>query len=419
MLGLHRPPRSPLGHWRGSGNPGGHRRGAVPRALHPEGIAREYGRALVGIVGRAREAFADLLAELPALLAGGARARRDAPTPAPTRVEPPTWGNVSRKVYTLDPADLRARGVYSLPAGAQRGRVERIRAGRTAGHTFAPVRLMVHGDGSFEVIDGRHRLIEALEAGRPVEVVVERGSKAATAGSTGTTSIFEQLPPATARAAALPEVASVVGTGAETRRVRELIEVARVRLAQAIPTRDLEALAERFARQTATFQRIQFVRQTRAVLGADVFLADRRLEPLVAAFVDANVGLIRAIPEKLATDIEGEVMRAIQGGKLHADLAKDLARRFEFGEDRARLIARDQVGKAYAQIAQSRQRELGVTRFVWRTVEDERVRPEHETLNGKTFDYDEPPDEGFPGDAINCRCSAEPVLSDLLDTLGD
>lgn len=95
-------------------------------------------------------------------------------------------------------------------------------------------------------------------------------------------------------------------------------------------------------------------------------------------------------------------MRAIQDGQLHGDLADELEGQFGFSEDRAALIARDQIGKAYGQINASRQREMGVTQFIWRTVEDERVRSEHEDRNGETYDYSDPPDGELPGEPINC-----------------
>jgi SPP1 gp7 family putative phage head morphogenesis protein len=67
----------------------------------------------------------------------------------------------------------------------------------------------------------------------------------------------------------------------------------------------------------------------------------------------------------------------------------------------------------------ARQRELGVERFVWRTMGDERVRDEHDELKGETFSYDDPPEiDGeptLPGDDVQCRCYAEPVLDDLFD----
>lgn len=205
----------------------------------------------------------------------------------------------------------------------------------------------------------------------------------------------------------------------ETRRIRQLIEQARRTMADTIKQADLEKLARTMMRRTSSFNRVQLGRQVKAALGADVFLADKGLAPLTEAFVDANVGLIKNIGDKLAADIESTTMRAVQTGKLHPDLAVELEDRFGFSEERAKLIARDQIGKAYGQINSARQRELGVDKFVWRTANDERVRPEHEDRDGETYSYDDPPDGELPGEPINCRCYAEPVFDSILDESAD
>jgi len=50
--------------------------------------------------------------------------------------------------------------------------------------------------------------------------------------------------------------------------------------------------------------------------------------------------------------------------------------------------------------------------FEWRTVGDDRVRPEHVALDGRIYPLGEGhPEEGFPGDAHGCRCMAVPVTS--------
>jgi hypothetical protein len=63
-----------------------------------------------------------------------------------------------------------------------------------------------------------------------------------------------------------------------------------------------------------------------------------------------------------------------------------------------------------------RQKQLGVTSFVWQTMGDERVRDEHAERDGQEYEYDDPPDGELPGEPIMCRCWAEPVLDDLDDS---
>lgn len=203
----------------------------------------------------------------------------------------------------------------------------------------------------------------------------------------------------------------------EAARVQALIDQAQAALAAATDPAAIQRLARLFAEHTQTYQRIQLARQVHAALGLDVIGSDRNLARHVDGFVVENVALIKDIPLRITRDVELTATRAVASGTRWPELAKDLEKRFGYGEDRAKLIARDQVGKLYGQINAQRQRDLGITRFVWRTSHDERVRDEHAALDGEVFEYSSPPSEGLPGEAIQCRCHAEPVFDDLLGDL--
>lgn len=65
---------------------------------------------------------------------------------------------------------------------------------------------------------------------------------------------------------------------------------------------------------------------------------------------------------------------------------------------------------------------MGVTGYIWRTANDNRVRDNHGDLDGQRFTWDDPPmgggtsedEPGHSGSGIQCRCYAEPDLSPLL-----
>lgn len=81
-------------------------------------------------------------------------------------------------------------------------------------------------------------------------------------------------------------------------------------------------------------------------------------------------------------------------------------------EKHARLIAHDQVNKLNGRLNQTRQEAAGITEFTWRTQGDDRVREEHEAINGQQFSWAEgAPSIGLPGEPVNCRCHAEPVIN--------
>lgn len=197
----------------------------------------------------------------------------------------------------------------------------------------------------------------------------------------------------------------------EGKRIRDLVDAARGNLRASLSTDKLEALAGEFAQRTTTYQRIQLSRQLHAAVGVDVLVTDRKLAAVTEGFVAENVALIKTVPDVLFDKIEQATTRAVTEGTLHTDLAKELAEQVGVAKNRAALIARDQVGKIYGQANAARQAELGIDRFVWRTVNDARVRDEHKDLEGKIFSYADGghPEEGLPGEPINCVPADAPV----------
>lgn len=208
------------------------------------------------------------------------------------------------------------------------------------------------------------------------------------------------------------------------RRLRRLLDEAEAMLNSTVSTAAVETLATKFATRTSTHQRIQLGGQVRAALGADPILRDPPLGGVTEDFVEQNVSLIKRIPKRLHEKVEGMVMNSVAKGELNVDLASAIEGQFGIAERHARLIARDQVTKYYGALNRTRQENMGVKRFIWRTVNDERVRDEHADLEGEVFSWDDLPlnkkgEPIYPGSEIQCRCSSEPVLEDLLEELDD
>lgn len=161
-------------------------------------------------------------------------------------------------------------------------------------------------------------------------------------------------------------------------------------------------------------------RQLAAAVGHDLSInvfADPRMQARLEAFAAGNVQLVKNVPQRFLDEVGTRVVQGLRTGRRAEDLEQEIQDRFGLAESRARLIARDQVGKLYGELNKARQQDLGVEKFTWRTVGDERVRDEHEALDGKVFAWDDPPDEGIPGEPINCRCTAEPDVQGLIDAL--
>lgn len=147
----------------------------------------------------------------------------------------------------------------------------------------------------------------------------------------------------------------------------------------------------------------------RSLLGVNVFRDEPFLRPLAEGWIAENTALIRDVPEKVAKDIEGIIRRGTMGGKSVRDLQKDIKARWPVAESRARLIAQDQTLKLNADLTRNRLQSVGVSEYIWRSVQDSRVRPEHREHNGNTYSWDKPPPDGHPGQPVRCRCRAEAV----------
>lgn len=143
------------------------------------------------------------------------------------------------------------------------------------------------------------------------------------------------------------------------------------------------------------------------------------VEDVVKASVAANVELIKRIPEKFLADVQGQVMRSIQGGQGLKDLLPFLEEKYEQQKRHAKNVALDQTRKAYVAINKARMDRVGIKKFEWlHSGGSQHPRVYHrDVLDGQIFNIDDPPiinpdtgQRGLPGDEINCRCTMRPII---------
>lgn len=195
------------------------------------------------------------------------------------------------------------------------------------------------------------------------------------------------------------------------KRARELIERAARRAAPS--DRELVEVAQKFGMRTSDFQKQQLDRQVRQAVGVPYSALETPVRERVAGFVSENVSLIKSVNERYFSSLRDEVQKAFETGEHPETFAQRLADRDGVALSDARRIARDQIGKLNAQVNQDRQEALGVTGYIWRGAMDNRERDEHRDREGKHFEWDDPPEDGHPGEPIMCRCTAEPDFSDV------
>jgi SPP1 gp7 family putative phage head morphogenesis protein len=128
-----------------------------------------------------------------------------------------------------------------------------------------------------------------------------------------------------------------------------------------------------------------------------------------------NAALITKATNEVIDGVYAYCRQALKDGVAPYDLAADIKDYWpSISDARARLIARDQVSKLNGELTMIEQLDVGVTDYIWRTSEDERVRETHIAKNGVRFQWTTPPpDTGHPGWDFQCRCTAEPDLEAL------
>lgn len=156
----------------------------------------------------------------------------------------------------------------------------------------------------------------------------------------------------------------------------------------------------------------KWIDQVNRVIGVDLkaVVTSAQIEPAIQLATQANVALIKGLTDEVAKRVEVSVIDLVSRGASNKEIAKTLSDIGGFSKARAKLIAVDQASSFNATLNQIRQREAGVTSYIWSTSRDKRVRPAHRAREGQTFRWDSPPSDGHPGRAVRCRCVARPIL---------
>lgn len=165
------------------------------------------------------------------------------------------------------------------------------------------------------------------------------------------------------------------------------------------------------AKKVSDFNRRQWHGVLRKHYGVDVVKSEPWLAARLADYEQRNLALIESIPKQYVEKLQGQITEAVTRGYTVNQVVALVLKTYPLPLKRARLIARDQVGKLNGQLTRLRQEALGVTGYTWRGVMDSRERPSHVAHEKKHFDWDDPPkDTGHPGEDYQCRCTAEPDL---------
>ena len=165
--------------------------------------------------------------------------------------------------------------------------------------------------------------------------------------------------------------------------------------------------------KTSKFNKDELHRISKQAVGIDLFANDPWLGDEIKAFAEDNVAKIVTINDRYFSEIQDIAFRGTRNGDSYSVIKKNIQERYGVSKWNAERIARDQVLTLNSQLDKIRQKNVGFKSYIWRDVNDNRVRSSHAANDGKVFFWSRPPSTGYPGEDILCRCYAEPNFKEF------
>jgi SPP1 gp7 family putative phage head morphogenesis protein len=156
----------------------------------------------------------------------------------------------------------------------------------------------------------------------------------------------------------------------------------------------------------------------------DIQFEDEAFAKLMDNSITEATSLIRSIPKKYMGEVEKALLTYEKQQPLPEgrSLWEQIQHTGGVTRWRAQFLARDQTSKLNAAVTQFQYEQAGIKEYIWRTAGDSRVvgnpsgkypqgsklHHDHYHRDGKVYKWSAPGPK--PGEEINCRCVALPVL---------
>jgi hypothetical protein len=131
--------------------------------------------------------------------------------------------------------------------------------------------------------------------------------------------------------------------------------------------------------------------------------------------IKENIDLIVDIPDKMKKQIQYALNTSIERGRDWKFLKSELLKIGNITNNRAKLIATDQIRKATSVISHCRQAEIGITenRWLYTNISKE-PRLSHKHANGTIYEINKgcyiDGEYIYPAEKIGCKCTSAPII---------
>lgn len=194
--------------------------------------------------------------------------------------------------------------------------------------------------------------------------------------------------------------------------LKKLIDSTYTDFSKVVGQPTLDKITMEQAERINALNKKEFVKVIHSAVSVNPIVQEPWLEDQMKAFQIQNVDLITKLSLDQKGRLQNSLYQNLAAGNGIDKIKKDLDKDESIGKNRSRLIARDQTNKFNGNLTQLRQQEIGIGSYVWSTAKDERVRLTHREMEGKIVKWSEPPSIGHPGYEIQCRCIAQPIITD-------
>ena len=181
----------------------------------------------------------------------------------------------------------------------------------------------------------------------------------------------------------------------------------------------IKSLVKQLYKQTSETNSQHFASTVNTNLGVnlDDVLKQDGLNTFTNAKTLQSTDMLKKLRDETVVAYKANVLRRMSAGASLKDLYKEVKKNTGMRLRRGDLIARNELKSFNAELTKKRQQNAGVTKAIWQTVEDERVRPCHQARDGKEYDIEKglysSCDGKFlqPAEEINCRCVSISIIN--------
>lgn len=164
--------------------------------------------------------------------------------------------------------------------------------------------------------------------------------------------------------------------------------------------------------------RLEFYNRIAAKVGIDVkdLIAREGLKSTTNALMLETAQWVKTLRDEALESFTNNTLFGMSQGESLDTIVSKFDDVVKERKNHARFLARNQVQNYNSITTKIRAQNLGITKAIWVTAGDERVRPSHEARDGKEFDLAEglySSTDGqslLPGADYNCRCTYELII---------